>query len=898
MTTFSQKMMELRRILKLHANWLLYATLGESALTTSELADLHAYGKLPMGDALDLVDRSYFVGRMRSTMKAAEFKKVESIETPTLTPVEEQALESAKHKAIMRLKNVTNVVFDVKGGSAEGWSKAVRTEFQTAKIQGIANTIANKTDLYATSDGVDSDVSVIPARQCCEDCRQHYVDVDGNPKVFKLSDLMATGSNADAGTVHTKTAGKHTHWKTTLPPLHPNCGCTLVYVPPGHGWVGGKLSVLNKSLFFEHIAKATAGVSNPGISATVAPGGAPSVKKPAGHPSVPGAAAPGNVAGPGRPSGSLPKPGSGSGGAGGGPQFAPCPFGGGADCISHGGNGATMHKPNGSIMKKHQEAMARGAEPKTPEAKEAQRKQQDAASAQYNAQPHPNDVLLDHLSEGEIGSSKRLGDEEGAGVSEAYKINIKGNGSGCMKPPMEFREEVYYGFNAADGAPSMPKNSAHKSEAGAHHLSAALGMDHVPPTVIRSHDGSGGIDHVGQMSVQHWQDGYDTLERAHPQIKNLGDLMSSVPPEHKDKMKQKMQEIGCLDFVMNNNDRHMGNLVFSNDLSDVKAIDNSLSFASGMAGHKNAMHNQLLRMGEKMKVPSHLMERFKNQSLEATMRATPGMQPWQQVQTHVRMKYLVHLQETYGHVPIEATRYAAVHAATEDLSPDKLKEIKGGLYAAPAVPGWSRDSDERMKEMNDAHDKWEMPDQMYARFAKAYASGKVGGASELEQSTLRMYRPAYPTGSGHALEQSGFTADSHHDTEHKKFWNAIPAWEGMSHWRNEGDEPAKPLRTPPSLPKSDHPSADAKTKKLPGAAVGDKTKPGKKAKPAAKKPTEFEEARTHLQLEDEPDFKFNEEPEQQLSDSDLEEVKPKPPKPPPVRKSLYLNLNAKFPLTQ
>src|SRR5690606_28541413 len=134
------------------------------------------------------------------------------------------------------------------------------------------------------------------------------------------------------------------------------------------------------------------------------------------------------------------KPPGGSGGnklpgGSGGPQYSPCPFGGGSECIKHGGNGATMHKPNGSIMKRHQEAMARGAKPVTPEAQEAQRKQQEAAAQKYNVTPHPRDEILTHLSEGDISSAKALGQDEGKGVIDSYKVTIAGNGSGCMKPP-------------------------------------------------------------------------------------------------------------------------------------------------------------------------------------------------------------------------------------------------------------------------------------------------------------------------------------------------------------------------------------------------------------------------------------------------------------------------------
>jgi len=74
--TFSQKMKELRHVAKLHANWLIYATLGESAVTKEELDELIKYKKLPMGSSLDLVDKSYLLGRLKAILKASEYKQV------------------------------------------------------------------------------------------------------------------------------------------------------------------------------------------------------------------------------------------------------------------------------------------------------------------------------------------------------------------------------------------------------------------------------------------------------------------------------------------------------------------------------------------------------------------------------------------------------------------------------------------------------------------------------------------------------------------------------------------------------------------------------------------------------------------------------------------------------
>lgn len=823
MRTLSQKMAEFRRILKLHANWLLYATVGESALTTSELADLHAYGKLPMGEALDLVDKSYFVGRMRSTMKASEFKKVDSIVTPTLTPVEEQALEAAKHKSILRLSKVADMALGEKG-SAEGWSKAVRTEFQTAKIQGIANTIANKSDLYASSDGADSDVSVVPGRQCCEDCRQHYLEPDGNPKVFKLSDLMSSGSNADAGTIHTKTAGKHTHWKTTLPPLHPSCGCTLMYVPPGHGWVGGKLSVLNKSLFLEHISKATAGVRGPGISPTVAPQGAPSVRQEPGHPSVPGAAAPGNVAGPGRPPGLSPKPGSGTGGPGGGKQLQACPW---QKCpIGH-------HEPGSATAKEHAEIAMRNHE-LTPAAEDANRKQNEANAKAFNGRDHKQQVVHDHLSSGKISSMRKLGGDE-AGVNASYKITIEGNGSGIMKPHISVDSYVpsIYGEKAANkspdqlrkmadsltcpGAGTMPEGMNPKSEAGMSGLANGLGLNHMfPVTTLRTHDGSQDGP-KGVTSVQHWNDNAVSTDKYAGEGSGYREILKAAPKEHQDKMHEQFSTIAVMDVISNNGDRHLNNVMVDKNSHDLVPIDHGTAFGNGLSGCKNDIAQEMHGEGVALKIPPQLHEKLKNQSMDATFRSLDesGLPEWSKAQTYLRQKYVLHMQEKFDHIPFDRIR-PTVTARQGDVAP-YWNASNGQCH------GWMDKGG--VQGFFQAQENKELPHDQFNGFAKAWMEKRVNDPSHPEhQDAKRLFAMQPLRTSGHVTGREEATTESL-----SKHYDSIPSYDleepsaafiknTMPANKKFSDEAKVSVRTPPEMPKGTGAAKPSNKMKGTGAA--------------------------------------------------------------------------------
>lgn len=776
MSVFSQRMTELRRLLKLHSNWLVYATLGESALTKSELADLKEYGKLPM-KPLDLVDNSYFLGRMSATRKSSEYKKVAKVVTALLKETEEIALEAAKHKTIQRLKSVASNVLELKNKQA--WRSAVRTEFQSAKIQGIANTIANKSDIYANSAGADSNVSVIPAKECCEDCRFHYSDVDGNPKIFKLSDLMEAGSNSDVGTVHTKVDGRHTHWRTTLPPMHPRCGCKLVYIPPGHGWESGKLSLLNKSLFIEHIAKARPGVRGPGLSATVAPTGAPSVAKEPGHPSVPGAAAPGNLPGPGRPPGSGSAGGGASGGGGGGRDTVDCPW---SECDSGG-----RHHTDSQTYKEHAEMAAKTGK-FTEKAKQDKNQALEQQSKVFGATKHPHSVVLKHLSDGEIGAAKNLSAAGLGGGHSSFKVHIVGNGKGLMKPAPSFREGSR-DLGLIDGANTIPDGTGHISEKAAYGLAMSLGLtDHVPPTTVRSSDGSHDIPQ-GDTSIQQWKDDYSSIDLENLNVNDWDEVYKAIVSKDPENMHRKLSEIAVLDIVMNNNDRHLGNVMLNSDKTDLSAIDHGFSFGSGMQGHKNQIHFIMNEAKVPLSVPDHLQTRFTNSTLSEVERSLKdsGLQDWQVMQTYLRQKYVAHLQDHYGYIPPELTRN--VKANTE-----------GNIFGGLGFPRTNREETVSKLDQNKM-----LPDQIFASFAKKHIQDGLANKDSPEYQNFVKMAEAMP------LHPPGVAWDSSKigPEVRKQHWDNIGPYQGdelfdsykIAFNKDRPDAPKK-VRTSPSPPAS------------------------------------------------------------------------------------------------
>lgn len=101
------------------------------------------------------------------------------------------------------------------GHATEDWSRDMRrlaaTEKQFAMQEGQAREIGKKYD-----DPDDARVAKIPAPDACPDCvRLHLTaGVGSPPRIFKLSELLANGTNVGR---------KRQSWKATVGPTHPWC---------------------------------------------------------------------------------------------------------------------------------------------------------------------------------------------------------------------------------------------------------------------------------------------------------------------------------------------------------------------------------------------------------------------------------------------------------------------------------------------------------------------------------------------------------------------------------------------------------------------------------------------------------------------------------------------------
>lgn len=103
------------------------------------------------------------------------------------------------------------------GEWSRNWRRIARTELQGARNEGGA--------VYAYRTwGAAARVCRVPHRTACAKCRELFLDEAGAPRVFTVEELVANGVNVGR---------KQDDWKASVYPVHPNCICDLVVLPPG-----------------------------------------------------------------------------------------------------------------------------------------------------------------------------------------------------------------------------------------------------------------------------------------------------------------------------------------------------------------------------------------------------------------------------------------------------------------------------------------------------------------------------------------------------------------------------------------------------------------------------------------------------------------------------------------
>lgn len=103
------------------------------------------------------------------------------------------------------------------GDWARDWKRIAATELQGAYSDGVVIDALRY-------DGEDARVARIPEPGACKQCRAHYLDDNGKPRIFRVADLLENGTNVGKPSAQ---------WLPTIWPLHPNCACATERIPKG-----------------------------------------------------------------------------------------------------------------------------------------------------------------------------------------------------------------------------------------------------------------------------------------------------------------------------------------------------------------------------------------------------------------------------------------------------------------------------------------------------------------------------------------------------------------------------------------------------------------------------------------------------------------------------------------
>ena len=147
-----------------------------------------------------------------------------------------------KEATVSKLKQILR---DNSKDASRDWKRVVSTELSNAIGMGSAQRIV--------ADNRDKDISdvyvyriVVNDAKLCKHCRRFYLDNDGSPKVYKMSTLLANGSNYGKKTVD---------WKPTYLATHPSERCSaLIELRPGFKVLpGGEVTFIGLEKWKDYI---------------------------------------------------------------------------------------------------------------------------------------------------------------------------------------------------------------------------------------------------------------------------------------------------------------------------------------------------------------------------------------------------------------------------------------------------------------------------------------------------------------------------------------------------------------------------------------------------------------------------------------------------------------------
>lgn len=168
---------------------------------------------------LDTVDR-VITDKAYTDMLAVHENAMDVIESEGAA----EALERAKEVVDQRISKV-DLTAELEGAAERlknTWQRGVRTELAGSSAVGAHQAML---DIFGAKDPKVRVVWVmVEDEKTCEFCRDASKDNSGEFKYYQIGDFHPTGWNYGK---------KRKDWELQVPPAHPNCRCTIIYVPPG-----------------------------------------------------------------------------------------------------------------------------------------------------------------------------------------------------------------------------------------------------------------------------------------------------------------------------------------------------------------------------------------------------------------------------------------------------------------------------------------------------------------------------------------------------------------------------------------------------------------------------------------------------------------------------------------
>jgi hypothetical protein len=142
-------------------------------------------------------------------------------------------------QGVIRAKSSSSIVQELKektGDYAKDWDRVVTTELVRAHNLGTLDAVIENNkgkshdDVYVYKTGPND-------MKTCKYCKEFWFMPDGSPRVHKLSEIVANGSNVGR---------KAAEWKPCVDTTHPNCRHYMIEIEKGFGFQNGQLSWVHK----------------------------------------------------------------------------------------------------------------------------------------------------------------------------------------------------------------------------------------------------------------------------------------------------------------------------------------------------------------------------------------------------------------------------------------------------------------------------------------------------------------------------------------------------------------------------------------------------------------------------------------------------------------------------